>query len=171
MNAHRSGFWMTFACAAAMLLVQRPSHATVHNLTSFLDGLQETPPVATPGSGSATMTLDDVTNQFTMTGTFSNLIGTTNNAHVHGPAPIGTPAGVMFGITFDFGVTSGNFSFNGVITPAQTTIILAGDSYINIHTTFRPGGEIRGQILPEPSTFAVAAVGLGALAMRRRRQA
>jgi hypothetical protein len=138
----------------------------------FLDGAQETPPVATTGTGSGTATLDDVTNQFILSGTFQNLIGTTNNAHVHGPAPPGTPAGVMFGITFDFGVSSGNYSFNGVISAANTAHILAGNAYVNIHSTFRPGGEIRGQILnpvPEPTTLVILAMGtLGMLAIGRR---
>lgn len=151
-----------------ILALASSANATVHNLTASLDGLQETPPVATPGFGSATMTLDDVTNMFTLTGTFQDLIGTTNNAHVHGPAPIGTPAGVMFGITFDFGVTSGNFSFNGVISDAHEQAILDGLTYINIHTTFRPGGEIRGQILPEPSSLAMLGLGLLGVSVRRR---
>lgn len=157
------------AAAFSIVALVQPAGATVFNLTASLDGLQETPPVATPGTGFATMTLDDLTNQFILTGTFQGLIGTTNNAHVHGPAPVGTPAGVMFGITFDFGVTSGNISFNGVITPAQTQDILNGMAYINIHSTFRPGGEIRGQILPEPTALSVLALGSLGLLRRRRR--
>src|SRR5688572_14237283 len=108
----------------AVLVVVQPASATVFNLEAFLDGLQETPPVATPGSGYATMTLNDVTNQFTLTGTFQDLVGTTTDAHVHGPAPVGTPAGVMFGITFDFGVSSGNMSFSGTISSTHTQNIL-----------------------------------------------
>ena len=43
-------------------------------------------------------------------------------------------------------------------------------AYLNVHTNFRPGGEIRGflQPIPEPSTFALAGVALLALAVRRR---
>jgi hypothetical protein len=150
-----------------MVLVQQPANATVHNLTAFIDGIQETPPVVTTGSGAATMTLDDVTNQFIMTGTFANLIGTTTAAHVHGPAAPGVPAGILFGITFDPGVSSGNISFNGLITPAQTSTILSGNSYINIHTTFRPGGEIRGQIVPEPASVGFLALAGVTLLSRR----
>jgi hypothetical protein len=162
-----------FMAALAAILCVLPAQATLWTFDPIiLDGLQETPPVATPGTGTGTATLDDVTNQFILSGTFSNLIGTTNNAHVHGPAPPGTPAGVLFGITFDFGVTSGNFSFNGIITPTQASNILSGLTYVNIHTTFRPGGEIRGQILnpvPEPTACALLAIGaLGMFPFRRR---
>jgi hypothetical protein len=157
----------TIACAV-------PAPATLWTFDPiFLDGLQETPPVATPGTGTGMATLDDVTNQFILSGSFANLIGTTNNAHVHGPAGVGVgPAGVLFGITFDFGVTSGNYSFNGVISATDTAHLLAGNGYINIHSTFRPGGEIRGQILnpvPEPATFILFALGAcGLLAPGRR---
>lgn len=158
--------------AGATLCVALQAQATVWTFDNiFLDGLQETPPVATPGTGTATATLDDVTNDFSISGSFSSLIGTTTDAHLHGPAPPGTPAGVMFGLTFDLGVTSGNFSFNGVISAAHVQTILDGLSYVNIHTTFRPGGEIRGQLLdpvPEPATGLMLAAGLGLFVLRRR---
>jgi hypothetical protein len=41
----------------------------------------------------------------------------------------------------------------GPLTPAQVADLMNGLSYINIHTSQFPGGEIRGQILP--STVAV----------------
>jgi hypothetical protein len=160
---------LTLVAAIVALAIVQPALAAVHNLTINLDGLQETPPVATPGTGSGTATLDDVTLQFTMSGTFQNLIGTSNNAHVHGPAAIGVgPAGVLFGHAFDFGVTSGTFSFNGVISASHAQTILDGLAYVNIHSTFRPGGEIRGQILPEPASLALLFGGLLGITVRRR---
>jgi hypothetical protein len=160
----------------ALLACVSSAPAAILQFEAIIDGLQETPPVATPGTGFGTLTLDDTTGMYTITGTFANLIGTTNNAHIHGPAPIGTPAGVVHGLTFDFGVTSGNFS-NGAglttFTPAQMADLIAGLYYVNIHTTHRPGGEIRGQLLqvPEPSSMVLlgfAGIGLLTVAWRRR---
>jgi hypothetical protein len=48
--------------------------------------------------------------------------------------------------------------------------ILAGRAYINFHTTQYPGGEIRGAIVPEPSTIAILGFGVAALAIAARRR-
>jgi hypothetical protein len=57
----------------------------------------------------------------------------------------------------------------------QLPNIFAGRSYINFHTTQFGGGEIRGQITPEPSTLTIggfgAVVGLCAAWRRRKRAA
>ena len=158
---------------AAVFLTASLSQATTLQFDIFLDGLQETPPVATPGSGTGTLFLDDTNGNYTISGTFQDLIGTTSDAHIHGPAPAGTPAGVVHGLTFDFGVSSGNYSNgagNTTFTPAQMADLINGLYYVNIHTTFRPGGEIRGQILlvPEPGTAALVGLGIGLLAAARR---
>jgi hypothetical protein len=51
----------------------------------------------------------------------------------------------------------------------------AGQAYLNIHTTFRTGGEIRGFLaaVPEPSSWAlmIAGFGLAGAGLRRRRLA
>jgi hypothetical protein len=51
---------------------------------------------------------------------------------------------------------------NGTTLTAQLSAILAGNTYINFHTTQNPGGEIRGQILavPEPASLALLIAGL-----------
>jgi hypothetical protein len=168
--------------AAAALMFAASADAAQYRFDVFaIDGLQETPPVATPATGSATVYFDDVTGQMdVLDGVFQNLIGTSNNAHVHGYAATGAgPAGVVFGLTFDVGVTTGTFSGSGVIPAARIPDVLAGLTYINIHSTFRPGGEIRGQIIdpvliPEPLSavmFCAGVLGLVPFSRRSRRRA
>jgi hypothetical protein len=162
------------ASVAAAICVAMPAHAALWSYPLIvLDGLQETPPVVTTGTGVASATLDDVTGAFSVTGSFSNMIGTTNNFHLHGPAPPGTPAGVIVGLPFDAGVTSGTFGGNAVLSAANIAHVLAGNTYLNLHTSFRPGGEIRGQLLtririPEPATILMLIVGLAPVAFVRR---
>ena len=50
---------------------------------------------------------------------------------------------------------------------ALTTAMFAGQTYLNIHTTSYPGGEIRGTLVltPEPGTFALVVPGLLALGL------
>jgi len=54
----------------------------------------------------------------------------------------------------------------------QLSFILTGRSYINFHTAQFPGGEVRGQLVPEPSTtllLAFGALGLLGFSARSRR--
>ncbi len=158
---------------AAVFLTASLSQATMLQFDISLDGAQETPPVATPATGTGTLILDDTNGNYTISGTFQDLIGTSNNAHIHGPAAVGQgPAGVVHGLTFDFGVNSGNYSGANTFTPAQMAELINELYYVNIHSTAYGGGEIRGQILlvPEPSTAALVGLGVGLLAAARRRR-
>ena len=63
----------------------------------------------------------------------------------------------------------------GTTTTAEAALLagmLAGDSYLNIHTTVVPSGEIRGFLtqVPEPSSLATLGAGLAALGIIRRRK-
>lgn len=159
--------------------------------TGTLDGLQETTPVITPGTGLGTATYDPATNLLTVSLTFSNLIGTTTDSHIHCcfADPPSRNAGVALGFTatFPLGVTSGTFNqtynlldpnvytatfrnnFGGGTATGARDALLAGmangTAYFNIHTSFRPGGEIRGDITPIPEPSTLALVGMGSFAM------
>ena len=63
----------------------------------------------------------------------------------------------------------------GFSTDSFADLVLAlnrGDIYVDMHTGLYPSGEIRGQLVPvavpEPSTFALAMLGLIFIALRRR---
>jgi hypothetical protein len=66
----------------------------------------------------------------------------------------------------------------GTVAGAQAAFVaglLSGQTYLNIHTTQFPGGEIRGQLqpVPEPATMLLLATGIfgaaGTLRKRRRK--
>lgn len=153
---------------AALLFAAAPASAVIIQMHATLDGAQEVPPVATAGTGTATITFDTVSNLLSWTITFSGLTGTTTDAHFHGPAPIGVLAGIRVPIPHTDGLTADTLVGSAVISALFETELLAELWYINIHSTFKPGGEIRGQVLPEPGTIALLLGGLTALAYRRR---
>jgi hypothetical protein len=155
-----------------LLFASTCSHAAILNFEAFLDGLQEDPPNASPGTGYATVQLDDVANLVNIAGTFSGLIGTTTASHLHGPAGFGVSAGVLVPLTIDVGVTSGSFTTGGFVPIAVANVpdVKNGLTYINVHTTLIPGGEIRGQVqfVPEPGSLAI--LGLGGVWLGRKRR-
>jgi len=118
-----------------------------------LTASQEPPPNGT-GSGSGTVTLSG--NTLTVHITFSGLSANSTLAHIHGPAPRGVNAGVLYSLIpiTTLGSTAG--TINGTVTLVDGTggFTLAqqlqqlrdGLWYVNIHTTAHPGGEIRGQL-------------------------
>lgn len=130
------------------------------SFTASLDGAQAG--ISSSGTGAGTLTLN-LDNTVSYDISFSGLTGTTTLAHIHGPAEPGIPAGVVQGLTFvgGAGTTSGQLAgTTGALTPQQVTDMLNGLHYVNIHTSFAGGGEIRGQIylVPEPTTFSLAAL-------------
>ena len=73
------------------------------------------------------------------------------NAHFHNEA-VGVNGGVVRGIFDDFvGNTASGIWTSTDAQPLTDELIaelLAGNIYVNIHTTANPGGEIRGQLSP-----------------------
>lgn len=177
------------------LLAASAVHAAIIQFTVDLAGENENPPVTTPGNGSALIDIDTVARTMTLDVTFADLLGTTTIAHIHCcsaptanamvatqvPTFAGFPAGVTSGSylnTFDMRLAS---SYNpAFITVHGDTVdsafagllagMLAGEAYLNIHTTLFPGGEIRGTLMrvPEPASLALIGIALAGLGALRR---
>jgi hypothetical protein len=125
-----------------------------------LTGAQEVPPVATPASGTARVVVSPDRRSMQVVLSVTN-IRQVHEAHIH----LGRPGQNGPIVTFIFGSTRGidapfpllltNQIFTardlagplfGMPLSALVTQMLAGNTYVNVHTNRRPDGEIRGQL-------------------------
>ena len=74
--------------------------------------------------------------------TFSKLSGRAIAAHIHA-GKVGKPGAVLVALC---GPCKNGQRGTATISHAQLRIIRAGGSYVNVHTTKNPAGEIRGQV-------------------------
>src|SRR5215203_1363857 len=159
--------------------------------TTTLTGSQEVPPTGSPGIGSALVTLDTVTNLLTVNVSFAGLGSPTVASHIHCCAGPGVNAMVATAVPtfpgFPLGVTTGTYlmtfdltlastynpafitAHGGTVAGAQAAFIAgltSGQTYLNIHTSQFPGGEIRGQLqaVPEPASLLLLTTGIVAAA-------
>jgi hypothetical protein len=154
------------------------AQASPIQFSAVLTGPNEAPPVASPGTGFALVTIDPVAHTMLVEANFLDLLGTTTAAHIHvinGPldanqgdtvGPVATttpsfpgfPLGVMAGTFVNQFDTTLAGSFNpafvtatGSVAAAEAALFLAileGRAYFNIHSTQFQGGEIRGFLQP-----------------------
>src|SRR5262249_40519374 len=82
------------------------------------------------------------------------LTGPEAAAHIHGYAPLGTPAGVLTPL-----VTTPRKIGTWTYPVANEQDVFQGRTYFNSHTALNPGGEIRGQIMFLPGNPVVLGVG------------
>ena len=113
----------------------------------ILNGAMEGPDAGTSATGTATVTLNTVTGDVSVDGTFTGLTGPATVAHIHGLATPPAAAGVIVPLTVTM-ATSGTLTGSGTLTATQNAGMQAGMTYLNIHTALHPNGEIRGNILP-----------------------
>ena len=123
-----------FLCATVPAIAQ--------TFVFHLSGDQEVPPVPTTASGGCMGTLNQGARQFTFTCVHN--IPSATMMHIHRGAP-----GAVGDIVFQPpSITSPVNATWSAMTDTNISELLAGNLYLNIHTAGRPGGEIRGQILP-----------------------
>lgn len=116
-------------------------------MVSALSGPNEAPSIATPGFGAGTLVL--VGDQLTLDVTYQMLTSIATASHIHGPASLFAPAGVLVSLgALNGGAWGTNGSLAGTVTLNATNLatVIDGRTYINVHTPVNPGGEIRGQI-------------------------
>jgi hypothetical protein len=184
--------------AAAAIALATPAQAFVYDFSALLSGSAESPPNASPGTGTAFVTFDTDLHTMRVQVTFSGLVAGVTASHIHAatavpltgtagvatttPTFTGFPGGVTAGTydhTFDMTLaTSYNGSYitahGGTTAQAEADLLAAmldQRSYLNIHSTAFPGGEIRGFLTAVPdaaSTLGLMSMGLVALSGLRK---
>ena len=161
---------------------------------ALLSGPAESPPNTSPATGTADVLFDSVAHTLHVQVSFSGLLGMSTASHIHaatavpGAGTAGVATTLPYFAGFPIGVTSGTYdhvldltdtgSYNPAYmaahggTPAGAeaallTAMEAGESYLNIHSTVVPSGEIRGFLHRVPDgaqTAALLAFGILGLA-------
>lgn len=159
--------------ALGICVAAAPAGAAVLDWSAMLDQAQEVPaPVMVPGAmGAAMGTIDTVTGDLTWSISYSGLSGAATGMHFHGPAPVGSTAGVRVNAGAISGLGSPSAG-STIISASEIGEMLGGLWYINIHTNLNAPGEIRGQVNVVPVPMALPLFGFalaGLLAVGRRR--
>jgi len=183
---------------AALTLIAAPAtNAALITFEVELNGANENPDVASPGTGTAEVEIDTVLKTMTLDVIFAGLLGNTTASHIHCCTPPTGNAGVATQVPtfagFPLGVTSGTYSnmfdmsllssynpsfvaAHGGTADSAFDFLLAGmragESYLNIHSSMFPGGEIRGTLIqvPEPGTLVLLGLAFAGLAVTLRRK-
>ena len=145
----RQKFLRTAAVAALVTVAlagcgnMRPSQK-MQIFEASLSPSQEVPPTASTATGSAEVQYNENTSKLSWKVTYTGLSAAASGGHIHGPASVGTNAGVVIPFTGDLNAQP--IMGEVTVTPAQYADLAAGLYYVNIHSSKFPGGEIRGQL-------------------------
>lgn len=147
----------------ATITIEQEDVPEPQQFSAQLSGDNEVPPVDTDASGAATFTLEqhedgpDLHYELTVSGPWNGCV-TQAHIHVGGPDENGPVVAFLFETADPLVDAEGTLS-EGILTAddlvgpledadfsALATELQAGNTYVNVHTTEHPAGEIRGQI-------------------------
>jgi len=132
----------TAAAVVLSLALAAPASADLIHFFGHVDGSQEVPPTGSPGTGTCDWVMDTASNTISYHVQSQGTNGSIIAQHFHGMAPPGQNANILHNIG-----TGNPASGMWFYLEAQEADIIAGLTYVNVHTTTNSGGEIRGQNL------------------------
>ncbi|MBD3162564.1 MAG: CHRD domain-containing protein [Candidatus Eisenbacteria bacterium] len=138
-----SGFALILACAAAATLPAGEAAAEELAYGCVMTEMQVVPPTGSTAIGAGQFIIDTEANTLSYRIAFTGLSSDEVAAHIHGYAGPGEQALIAHYLPPD-NPKVGVWNY----AEAVEADILAGRTYVNIHTTMFNGGEIRGQIVP-----------------------
>jgi len=142
---------------AAMLALPASAWADIYAYVALpLTATQESTVPASSGYGSVTALYDTATKTLVYSVVYQlNSGATATAAHFHGPAALGSNAGVAIGLPTQPTGNAGKLTGSVMLTAAQETDLLAGNWYLNIHSSLSSGGELRAQLVENSGTLAL----------------
>jgi len=120
--------------------------------SAMLSGTNEVPPVTTAASGMTAFHYNAGTRELRYILTVANISNVTA-AHIHrGAAGVNGPVAYTLFNSSGGGTLGPNSPVSGTVTLTESdaALLTSGGLYVNVHTTTRPAGEIRGQIVRTP---------------------
>jgi CHRD domain len=121
----------------------------VQPFSTIITGGEENPPTPSAATGKGRLDYNPVTNTISYSITTAPLPSGFLAAHIH-RGVVGQNGSIMFALI------GGPTVFVGTTTPLSTTQLadlFKGNLYVNFHSNAFSGGEIRGQIRPDPYIY------------------
>jgi len=119
-----------------------------------LSGEEVSTAVNTTGAGKGVLLVNNTTGDVFGALSTNNLQGTATAAHIHDGAP-GINGAVMVILSQDSSDTNlYNVPASTTLSSSDLATLMAGNSYLQVHSTQHTTGEVRGQVLPEGSAVS-----------------
>ncbi len=117
-------------------------------------GSNEVSPITTTTTGRGSFTYDVASRKLDYTVRITSPVPITlTAAHIHS-GTVGVNGPVLYTLLSTVVTNTTDYTFSGavIVSSAHVNRLLTGGLYVNAHTDVNPGGEVRDQLLPVPTT-------------------